>query len=328
MNFSPKTEIAPAPRIGLVSNPHSRRNRRHLARVEARVAQSPGLLHHITRERGDLGPALESFAREQVQVLAISGGDGTATHVFRALFEHRPFESMPAIALLPGGTTNMNARDCGLHGSLLHAVERLCRWAEGRPVKPVYKPRPLLRIEGAQDQPALYGMFFGTGTIVAGIDYCLHHVHNKGLVDELGPGVALARVLWGLLRRDPRFATPVHARLAFDEGEDQTLDMVLCQATTLERLVLGMHPWWGGEKAPLHCTWARRPLRHLLRRLPRLLRGRPVPAADGYFSRNAHVLELDMDAGFAIDGEMYRASRAHGPLRITATETLDFVSLQ
>jgi len=110
---------AKPPTIGLITNPHSRRNRAHLASVEAIVANHPHIHHQVTQDGGDIPRALQDFAQQGVDVLAINGGDGTTSRVFTELFSDNPFTGYPSVILLPGGTTNMNVGDVGLRGNLL-----------------------------------------------------------------------------------------------------------------------------------------------------------------------------------------------------------------
>jgi len=188
------------PHIGLITNPYSRRNRAALADVEAIVAAHAGVHHRITQSIDDVRSTLREFAGQGVNVVAINGGDGTTAQVFGALLDTSPFAKQPAVVLLPGGTTNMNAADAGMRGNLKQAVEKLCRWSTGETCAVERLSRAILRIDGAIGQEALYGMFFGTGSIIInGIEHCTSQVHRIGLTDEIGPGVTLLRAVWGIL---------------------------------------------------------------------------------------------------------------------------------
>ena len=72
----------------------------------------------MTHSPADIGPALEELAAREVSVLAINGGDGTGSAILGQLLESGLFKQPPLIALLPGGTANMNAGDIGIRGSL------------------------------------------------------------------------------------------------------------------------------------------------------------------------------------------------------------------
>jgi len=147
--------------IGLISNPHSRRNRSQLATIETIVANHPNILHHVTQNADEIPLALQEFAQQGVNVLAVNGGDGTTARVFSELIEQRPFARSPSVILLPGGTTNMNVGDVGLRGRLVDAVRRMVNWASGGSGKVERLVRPILRSEGSVDGKIACGMFFG-----------------------------------------------------------------------------------------------------------------------------------------------------------------------
>ncbi len=320
------------PRIGLITNPHSRRNRAGLTDIEALVATHGTVHHRITQSIDDVSTAIQELAEQDVNVVAINGGDGTTAQVFGALLDASPFTEQPAVVLLPGGTTNMNAMDTGMRGSLAQSVEKLCRWSAGEALSVERLSRPILRVDGAVDQNALYGMFFGAGSIIInGIEHCTSQVHRIGITDEIGPGITLLRAVWGVFRGDPHYTAPVEATLRIDgQGTSAQNQLAILTVTSLERLFLGIHPWWGQEQQPLHSTWIEKSARHLLRNLPGLLRGKPGTGAtpgNGYFSHNTRQLEVDMDATFTIDGELYQASREHGPLRISHGGDIEFLKI-
>ncbi len=118
--------------VGMISNPGSGHNRNQFGHIRARVEQHPGIQHIVTHSPDDIAPALQKLARMNTQVLAINGGDGTASAILGKLLESSVFTDLPLIALLPGGTANMNAGDIGVRGSLKKAVSRFCQWSEGQ----------------------------------------------------------------------------------------------------------------------------------------------------------------------------------------------------
>ena len=58
--------------------------------------------------------ALADLARQEVDILAVMGGDGTLQHGLTEIFASRVFgDRVPIIAPLRGGRTNMTALDLG-----------------------------------------------------------------------------------------------------------------------------------------------------------------------------------------------------------------------
>jgi hypothetical protein len=329
--LNPENSSTRAPTIGLLSNPHSRRNRRALQAVRDIVANHPAIHHRVTDSAAQVPEALQAFAAQGVDTLAINGGDGTIAQVLTELLERRPFAQLPAVILLPGGTTNMNVGDVGLPGKLTAAVTRMVRWASHNTDRVQRVMRPILRVQGATDGNTVCGMFFGVGTIIPGIEYSHQNIASLGAGNEIGPGLALLRTLWGMLRNEPRFAAPISLRIGLDTAQDSPpREVLLLLVSSLERLFLGMHPYWGQEPGPLHCTWIEKPAPRLLRLFPSLLRGKPpafATPARGYHSHNAGQIRLWMDGTFTLDGEMHQASTASGPLTISSSGELEFIRI-
>ena len=174
-------------------------------------------------------------------------------------------------------------------------------------------------------------MFFGTGAIIHGIEYCRTRIHTKGVANEIGPGLAMARTMWGIARGDSRFARAVSVSVAFGTAPPEPAeDILILLISSLERLFLGMRPYWGNEDEPLHVSMISADARHLLRNLPTLVRGKPGRHADtaaGYRSHNVRRISLTLDGPYTLDGEMYQASRQAGPVIITDSGPVTFIRL-
>ena len=79
---------------------------------------------------------------------------------------------------------------------------------------------------------------------------------------------------------------------------------------------------------PLRAVSARP--RHLLRALSFLLQGRHpshAPRENGYISCGARTIRLDMDGGFALDGELFSADARSGPVLIQEGGPAEFLRL-
>lgn len=325
-----QTDLLSLP-VGLLSNPLSGRNRTQLQSIRGIVANQPGIHHRVTQSSGDVPAALSELADKSVGILAINGGDGTVARVLGCLLEDAPFDPLPIVVLLPGGTTNMDVGDVGLRGSLQDSAARLCRWAGSRDGRHQLLQRPLLRVVPGDGQPAVYGMFFGAGAIIQGIEYCRASLHTKGVANALGQGLTLVRSLWGIVQGDPRFAQPVTVSVTLDNGTPGPPEaQLLLLVSSLERLSLGIRPYWGREDGPLHVSLVRQGAGHFLRNLPALLRGKPgrhTTVAAGYRSHNADRVDLEMDATWTLDGELHRAQRRSGPVAISASAPLTFLRI-
>jgi hypothetical protein len=101
--------------------------------------------------------------------------------------------------------------------------------------------------------------------------------------------------------------------------------------STLNRLFLGMKPFWSKACGPLRYTSLRVPYRYLWRVLPTVLRGKPhalATGSHGYVSENLSEVRLVFDGGFVLDGEIYMSSKPQEPLILDSPGELSFVRLK
>jgi hypothetical protein len=314
-------------RVSLITNPNSGRNLRGGLALRRLLRAYPKVCHREARDPIQVAAALEELAALQPDLLVVNGGDGTVQAVLTALFGQRPFASLPRLALLRGGTTNMNADDVGVKGSAMQALRRLLCLSESVGASAQVTRRPILRVEVSATEPARYGMFFGTGAIVKGIEYCHRKVHTKGFRDGIAPGLCTLRLLLALGRGSSPYVAPTPMKIMGEsEGRsiqppDQQQDYLLLLASSLERLFLGLRPYWGEERGgAFYFSCIRARPEHLWRALPGLFWGRPGPRATpetGYYSEKVNGLKLEMDGPVTLDGEIYHAAGGGGPVHVS-----------
>ncbi|UCC15086.1 MAG: hypothetical protein JSW21_03835 [Gammaproteobacteria bacterium] len=267
----------------------------------------------------------DAVARDP-EILAVNGGDGTVHGVFTELM--RATDRLPDLAVIPGGTTNMTANDLNANAPLEDSIRSLGiqtrRMAAHR--RRVY--RPFLRVTGVNDDPQ-YGFFLGAGVILDGMEHFRSKVGSLGLRGEVAAGISLLQGLAKLSRSGGESAEGHKTAFQVDGSQSPRSDQILVMATSLERMLLGLTPWWGTQTAPIHMTALRRKPRSLLRRAPALLRGRPhskMSDGDGYYSENVTGFELRPDGAFALDGEIF-AVGAEQPVRVVASDPVAFLRL-
>src|SRR3982751_5036060 len=95
------------PGIGLITNPRSRVNRKDPSRLRrlGYLIGSHGQ-SQATRSLDDLHRVCEDFHRERIDVLGISGGDGTMHHTLTAMVRAYGTDPLPPVAIPRGGTMN------------------------------------------------------------------------------------------------------------------------------------------------------------------------------------------------------------------------------
>ncbi len=298
-------------RPGLLHNPHSGANRKGEKAIDRALQAYPELLRRDIDHPPSIVSALGEFAAVGVNLIVVNGGDGTVQAVLTALLHESPFQQAPLLALLHAGSTSMTAADVGLRGKPPRALNRLMRYLEGRGGNGKIVCRQVLRVRTAPIAAPLYGMACGTGAVYQGVKFYHNKLHRLDLRREVGPDLAMLRFLWALARGDEELTAPSRLSVSLDGQPERTFMHAGALISTLERLLLGIYPFWGEGDGPLHYTALRSQPRRLLRRLPWLLRGRAHHLATpehGYMSVNVGRVAMRIEGGFMLDGEIFQAN--------------------
>jgi hypothetical protein len=315
-------------RLGLIRNPRSTRNKHGGGDFRVLAAQLLGLFYAEPATPEELAETLADFARHEVGIIAIDGGDGTVREVLTAL-PGAYGEDLPALSIIASGKTNLIAADVGTPGHGPKAVARLVDAArQGRLGSRIHR-RPVLEAAWADgSRPPVIGMFLGAGAFTRGTALAQTEVHAKGV--NHGPAVALtiATVMARVLRGNDAdgWLTGEPMRLSKDGAEDPKSARFLMLATTLQRLVLGIWPFWGGGAEPIRWLDIEAHPRRLARALVPVMRGKPRPwmEAGGYHSGTCTTLDMNLSGDFIMDGEVFSPGPL-GSVRLTAARTIDFV---
>jgi hypothetical protein len=312
---------------GLLVNPSSgRRSGRGLALAQ-RLSGAAGVRAATIERFSELPAILQGFASADVDTLFISAGDGTVHAVQTELAERSPFAKTPRLALLPHGTTNMTAADLGFRVS---GIERqaalITQFGLGR--RPTsLKTRPTVRVANPADGRVRHGMFLGTGALWRATQFCQERVHALGLKGDWATSATLvtglARAVFSRTARgdEDRLDRPHAMHICADGRAFADGFQVLFFVTTLDRLILGTRPFWGGATAPLRATAIAHPPPNLLRHLlPVLFGGEDRRLPEQCRSIAAHKIAVETRCPFVIDGEFFAPPESE-PLRIeTGTE--------
>lgn len=303
-------------RLGLLSNCRAGLSRASPTALKRALKDAPEVVHVATRSSADVPEALACLARQGVTLLAVDGGDGTLQRVLTEVLAGSIFESLPAIAPLPGGRTNMSAADIGSTAPPAAGLVALIRALRANTLERRVVKRPVLRVDFGLGTSPQYGMFFGAGVIQRALAF-KHQLYPKRRLQGLfGAGLFLGGALLRVASGSPTgIFAPDDIGLAFnhkgmatppDRLETQPFQLVM--ATTLKRLLLRLCPFWGTENAPLRFTAIAAKAARSPAAVWKVLRGLPPPPSaldSGYCSHNVERLTLQMDCGFTIDGELF-----------------------
>ncbi len=305
--------------IGVVLNPRSRRNLR-----------DPGAALRLSRRLGDHGVVrtagsveelyriAEDFRRFDIDILAISGGDGTGHVTLTGFLNVYDGHTMPHVALLRGGTMNTVANSVGVRpgkpegllGRLIHAYAQRAIAPLAGVERHVMHIEPLERDAGA----AHYGFLFGTG-VVHGF---LAEYYRDGEPSPLVAARTLARGIGSALIRGEmirRMAQPFRGSVTLDDGTVwEERDYLAVAAGTIEHIGLNFKPFYRYDQRAnafqvlgIHAS----PV-GFVQELPRIHKSLPMRADKTYdaLANRVVVRSADGRMGYMIDGDLHESRGA------------------
>jgi diacylglycerol kinase (ATP) len=252
-----------------------------------------------------------AFAEAGCTDLFISSGDGTVQAIQTLLAEKRIFPTLPRICLLPHGTTNMTAADIG-YTDKEHRGAGGFHWRPGatggaREANPCGPPIRVTVRHG-------HGMFLGTGAVSAATRHTQVSLNDKGVKGNAATFAALASAVGKSLFSAPnphdpnRFDRPFPITVKEGNTVLATGTQLLALATTLDKLILGTRPFWGGKSGPIRVTTFPYPVPNIPRWfLPAIMGGENRTAPPGATSHAVSVCSIETPAEFVIDGEFFDA---------------------
>lgn len=284
-------------RVGIVSNPRSRRNR---SLDLARKIKS-GVLAAAPTTREELDETLRRFAARRIDLLVIDGGDGTVRDVITAgaaVFG----DDLPPIALSPSGKTNALAHDLGI--PLGWSVDdSLAAYEAGR-----LRTRMPIEVLDGHGRPQR-GFIFGAGGFVLATELA-QQTHRIGAIDGLAVGMslvgAIAQTCFGGTGNRWRAGERVEI-LNHATGETSIRNLYLLLASTLRRLPLGIKPL-GKTGAGLDVLAVDAPPRMLPVAASAVVMGREdawLQRLGYHHGHDVPPVRLTLERGFILDGELF-----------------------
>lgn len=295
--------------IGIVNNPTAGRNRRRPG-ISRRLQHLLGSMGEVVDASTpeDLARAVERFRAARIDVLGVSGGDGTVHCALTAFARAYGAEPLPRLLLLPGGMMNTIARGCGVRGRPDRVLrELLARDRDDRPPRAI--ERDLLRIR-ADGGDARFGFIFGTGSVVA----FLEAYYATGLPSPTTAALLVARGVASALVRG-RFAAAIvrreRLRVTTDGDEWPDGSYLAVAAATTPDIGFGFQAFHRYDEQPgfFHAVGVTGSVPQLALALPRIHRGARWRRR---LAQDEVVRELVLEGDrprFTVDGDLYAAER-------------------
>jgi diacylglycerol kinase (ATP) len=294
------------PGIGVITNPHSRRNRRNpeLARQLAYILGERGTLQ-MPHDLDALDQVARLFLEREVEVVAINGGDGTNHRVLSALVRVYGEKPLPIIAMLRGGTMNTAAGGLGIRGTPEGLLGQLTGYyASGAPL-PLTERNLVLVDDNA-------GFIFGNGLVSRFLE-----AYYEG--SEPTPAKAawlLAKAVGSAAIQGPfvrHLTAPIQAEVTLDGQLWPVLPWTTIGVATVDDIGLGFRPFHEVVQHPgtlqavgFGCS----PLR-FAKALPSAYRGRPIddPAIISGLGTEL-VISTEGPQSYMIDGDFHQGGQS------------------
>ena len=306
------------PGIGVISNRNARLNKLHpeLKDQLAYVIGSNGEVAS-TGSLKDACHAAETFRKIGIDIIAISGGDGTAHRTMEILTEVYGNHPLPPILLLPTGTQNMVPRSFGIEGSgLANLMLATLRYRHNVPMRCIR--RNLLKVNGH------LSFMYGVGVAARFMEkyYESGETNPKGAAKLLMKVVASAATEGDLSRK---LLQRMQCHLRLDGEEIPAQQMHTLFASFVERLPLHfvLFPRSGADSGVFEVVYSdEKPLK-VAACFPLILAGSkaPLPGITRKLAREM-VIDLDEPETYTLDGELYPAEKH---FEITSGPEIDFV---
>ncbi|MCL2326378.1 MAG: hypothetical protein FWC40_07800 [Proteobacteria bacterium] len=290
------------PGIGVISNRNARLNRLNpeLKDQLAFVIGSDGEVNS-TGSITDTYKAVETFRRIGIDIIAISGGDGTAHRSMEILFEVYGDHPLPPILLLPTGTQNMVPRSFGIEGSgLANLLLAVARYRHNIPMRCI--KRNLLHVNGH-----LSFMFgFGLAARFMKKYYESGQTNPKGAAKLLTRFIADAALSGNFSKQ---ILEPIEMSFAIDGVTiEKSTELHTFFCSFVERLPLHfvLFPRSGRDEGVFEVVYTGENPLLIATGFPSILRGsaKPLPGVTRKLARTVSI-ELSKPEPYTLDGELY-----------------------
>ncbi len=290
------------PGIGVVLNPHSKRYREHpeqLKRMGFVVGDKGSIAS--TKDLLDIRRVAEEFKQKEIDILALSGGDGTNHRTLTTFLEVYGDRPLPKITFLRGGTLNTIAFACGIFGSPEKILANLLyKYHEDEPFETIEVN--LMKINDK------YGFIWGCGMVPR----FMEAYYQGGIPSPAKAVWTLTRAVGSAVINGPfvsRILERMDAEVIVNGRKWPFRNYSAIFAGSIEYLGLGARVFYHAkESKKFHLIGFSMTPRGLLPHIPHLFLGRPSKCRDLLQDAASEVVvQLSEPAPFNIDGDQHSA---------------------
>lgn len=302
--------------IGIILNPYSRSNRSNPERIKKLgfIVGDRGSCH-ATETLDQVRELAQEFKQRDIDILGISGGDGTNHRTLSTFVEIYGDKPLPKVALLRGGTMNNLANQMGISGSPEKILSNLIlKYHENIPFAETQLN--MVRVNGA------YGFLFGMGLITRFIDV---YQNVEGGPSPARGAMLLGRAMFSAMfngKFSRHICERFDARLYIDGKRMPFKNYMMIFSGTMSTLGFNFRPLYRATSSPgqFQAVAISATGRHLLSTFPRAFLAKPAKS-ENYIDEMCSnmVLEFDRPMPYTIDGDSpdhpsQRIEIAAGPL--------------
>lgn len=289
------------PGIGVILNPYSRSNRRNPDRAQELgfIVGDKGSCH-ATHDIADVKKLSLEFKERKVEIIGLSGGDGTYQKTLTILSQVYGATPLPIIALLGGGTMNNVVNHLGIPGTPETILSRII-YKYHQDISFKLADLPLLKVNER------YGFLFGNGLLYR---FLSDFSKVEGPTQWRALRMLFEAMIQALFnsKRGLELCERFDAQVLVDGKPWPFKNYTTIFAGTVKTLGLGFHALYRTGKEPGRfqaCAFSLPP-RSIVWSFPILLMGKKVPSENWCDSMASHiVIHYQEPQGYMLDGELY-----------------------
>lgn len=291
------------PGIGIVLNPHSRSNRKNPERIKRLgfIVGDKGSCR-ATHDIMDIPSIVHEFKEKKIDILGISGGDGTNHCTLTTFINEYGETPLPKVAFLRGGTMNTIANDLNIHGSPEQILSNLIiKYHEDIPFETTEVD--LMDVNGK------FGFLFGNGLISRFIE---RYYENKG--GPLSAFWLFSKVAFETAfntRKAQEMYERYDAEITIDGKKWDFKNFTFIDAGTMESFGFGFRPLYRARTKPgqFQIMGCAATPRKVVKSLPRILMGKDQSHKyyEDSMGKEAEI-RLSKPQTYMVDGDLQEAT--------------------